>query len=167
MSEDQGSDEEAETGFGFGVRAGYAFTPRLSAYLNLSGARLDEDSFFGEDVTSSLGNAEIGLEARFPSPARTWTPYGNVGLQSTVMRVEFDGASDGRIDVTGGGLVLGGGVRFPLRPSLSADLGLEGFAGALTKVTLEAEGESESEDLDDVTYRGGRLRVGLTWTFGR
>lgn len=160
-------DGDAQTGGGFGLRLGYGFTPRFALYGNLAGASIksDDPDVFGDAERTTMANLELGGQLSFPSPARAFVPYLNLGLQGTAVTADD---SDGDVVVSGGGLVLGGGVRYHVQPAVALNLGLEGMAGAFTTITVDGD-DLEFDDLgiDDPTYRGARLRFGVTWFPGR
>lgn len=158
-----GRDETQASGGGLGVRLGYGFTRTVAVYLALQGASMEDE----DDASFTLGHADLGVQFSLARPSQALVPYLNVAL--TGVTAEFEDPFDavnvaGDVRYTGGGLTLGGGVRYHFSPGLAFNAGLEGYGGQFTEVTFDGEDTDVTTDLDeDVNLSGARLRIGLTW----
>jgi hypothetical protein len=165
ISNDGGDDDEGSGG-GLGLRLGYGFNRTLALYLALNGAAIEPENrrvfqeTTGED-TYGLGQADLGLQISFAHPRRALLPTLNVALSGVSATIE--GENDD-VEFRGGGLTLGGGLRYHFSPGLAVNVGLEGFAGTLNEVEVGGVTlDFDKLDLEQPEFSGGRLRFGLTW----
>ena len=162
-------DRETDGGGALGVRLGYGFNRRLALYAAVGGAAIKPDDntfeeFSGSD-TYGLGNVDLGLEVNFGNPARRLVPYLNVALSGVAATFDLPGTRD-ELTFSGGGLTLGGGLKYHFAPGLALNGSLQGYGGTFNRLELGGE-KFDDADFNDEDYRGARLGVGLTWYPGR
>jgi opacity protein-like surface antigen len=158
-------DEDAETGFGGGIIAGYGFNENLSVYLALDGASVSysDDDADGEKYT--LAQADLGLRYTFGSTASALRPYLNGAISGVGVSDEFEDEDSGEsVDVsyTGPGVTFGAGVQYFFNPKLAIDGSIQVSAGKLTTFKIDGE-EFGGEDDDDPSFTTSRLQIGLSW----
>jgi len=82
----------------WGIKAGYGFSRLFTLYLGIEGAEMNAGDFSGdENEEFGLGFAELGAQFNF----RTGKPA-----------AVFDPDEDSDITFTGGGITLGGGLKY-------------------------------------------------------
>jgi len=101
-----------DSGFGFGMSAGYALTTRLALYLNGGAARMNPDAG-GDDYT--LAHGDIGLRYTIGN----WAVRPSVDVAFSGRLVDID--TDDITELRGGGLSLGIGARYFLSPAFALD----------------------------------------------
>lgn len=151
------NQDEPDTGGGVALTLGYGFNNRLTLYLGLSGAGLKPDA--GGDEYA-LVHADLGLLVHFRAPDQAWVPYVNVALSGRASGFELPNDD---LVVSGGGLSLGGGIRYYVSPVLGLDLGALLTLGEYT----QAEFGGVKVDLSplnlDADAASFRLGFGLAW----
>lgn len=138
------SDDDTFTGAGGDLTLGYAVTPSITAYVQLSGSAGD-----GDVLSLSLGGASLG--ARYHLGQGALTPY--IGAAGTFHSATYEATGFGSVDYTGGGGEVEGGVRYAFSPSLGVT---GGVSAAFTSL-------SNDQRAVDVTTTVVRVSVGLSW----
>jgi hypothetical protein len=144
-------DDEADSGAGFGVTAGYGFTRNLSLYGQFSGATVDDE---GDEY--SVGHFDIGTRLHFRAPAKTVVPFIQAGISSRAVQVDFDGDE---VDGNGFGFAVGGGINVHFKPALALNAGVVWSVGDIGN--FKANGTSV--DLDSVGMTSARVQIGIVW----
>ncbi len=148
-------DDEWEGGGGLGLTLGYGFSKLFTLYVNADGATIDPDA--GKDYT--LAHGEIGGLFHFGSTRSKFRPYLDVALTGRTAEYEV-GPLD--VEVSGGALTFGGGVKYFASRALALDLGLKLSGGELTQTSA---GNLERDIEEDAA--SSRLNFGIVWHPGR
>lgn len=159
IDEDGGS--KAERGFGAGVKLGYGFSDRVSAFARLGGASINYDDDFEEDGSYAMGLFDLGARYSFGTLGTALRPYVEGGLAGTAISedIAVDGDTYG-VTFSGPGVFIGGGVEYFFQPKAALDAGLILGKGRFTTAEIDGETFDEVEDLDFTTIR---LAVGVTF----
>jgi opacity protein-like surface antigen len=146
-------EDESDTGGGLGLQIGYGFSPLVTLYLGLNGASMDSDDV--EDAYT-LAHVDLGTQLNFQSGRSAAVPYGLIALSGRAVTFETNA---GDITFSGGGVTLGGGLKYFLSPTFALDLGITGTFGPFT--SIEAGGVSV--EIDDINASSIRLGLGLSF----
>ena len=159
------SADDAATGGGLGLRAGYGFTKTISVFAALEGAGLDaENDLFGVQRATTLGAFDVGAEFHI-LPSRAIDPFVRVALNSTTARYDIEtvgNGSDGRLEVRGRGLTLGVGTQIRVARSLDIELALDVTGGEIQEFQV-TNGRFEGTVAIDEGFGTSRLGIGLVW----
>lgn len=156
QNQDVGSDA-VDTGGGFGVKLGYGFTKMYTLYLGLDVAGMSTENarmerLFGTSYT--LIYLDLGSQLNFRTGEKA-IPYLDVA-------VTFAGSGDSQggndLLLSGGGLSVGGGVKYFLLPSLALDGLVQFTSGGYSE--FDVNGDTADTD---VSYFGSRIEAGLSW----
>jgi len=154
-------DDRHGAGLG-GIWVGYGFNPTVMVYVQADGGQFDVDDATVEGEWT-MGHADLGVRFHFANPQRSWVPYLQVALSGRAVEVKDglvnDVAQTDNINLTGGGLTLGGGIVFYFNQSLGMDLQLDWTGGTFTTIEV---GSVSYNDLD-VEAQSARFAVGLSW----
>lgn len=150
---DGDDDQDAFSGAGLGLELGYGFSSGLALFLALDGGTLE-----GEDGLPDLdrGQADLGARIHFGGGRRSLVPFLELAFTGLVLEGEESGTD---VEYTGGGITVGGGVKYFLSRSLSVNGGVRLTSGALTEIEIDGD----REDLDDQAFTTGRILFGATW----
>ncbi len=156
-------DSETESGGGFGLRAGYGFSDRFTGYLAFDVAAIEpeEGAELLENESYGLGLLDLGVRANFPA-GRTIVPYAEAALTAQAAVFDFEGTDD-NINVTGGGLTVGGGAQFFVSRTLAIDLGLDLTFGEFTDARIDGEDSDIDLDIEDTSSLITRVGLGLSF----
>ena len=146
--------DENHTGGGLGIQFGYGFTPLITIYLGVNGSSMSTDNI--EDAYT-LAHVDLGSQFNFQSGRSALVPYGNIAFSFRQATIEF--ANNSEIDISGGGISLGGGLKYFVSPKIAVDLNLLGTFGTFTEVDLG----SASFDIDEIDAASFRLGLGLSF----
>jgi hypothetical protein len=154
-------ENEVDDGGGLGLRAGYGFTPTVTGYLAIEGARISSgnEDVFGVDSEYDLGVADLGAQFNL-LPSSKVNPFLRVAHNASSVRLNVERVSQNNDPVlNGSGLTLGGGAELRLSRKLAADRADDITGGRITSakyfdVIVEGEGDS---------YGIVRLGSGLVW----
>ena len=155
-----GYDEDefdTQTGGGLGVQIGYGVSNLITLFLGVDGSVMSND-----DVEDSftLTHVDLGAQFNLGKPRSAARPYGVIALTFRQATFEFDNANAPEVDFSGGGLTLGGGLKYFLSRALALDVGLNLTFGQFSDV--EVGGVTINNALD-INATSGRLAVGLSW----
>ncbi len=143
--------DDTHSGGGAGVMIGYGFSPLLTLYLALNGSVIDSD-----DLRDEYTLAHVDAGVRFNLVSRSpLVPYLTAGL--TFRQASFD-LNPGEMDFNGGGVTVGGGLKYYLSPPVALDVGLVGTVGTFTEVDFGRA----AFDIDDIGAASARLMIGLS-----
>ncbi len=150
------NQDDSDDGGGGALTLGYGFNDRITAYLSLAATGINPE----RSEEYALVHVDLGMLIHFQSPRSPWVPYVNVAL--TGRASGFDLPEDELI-VSGGGLSLGGGIRYYVSPVFGFDLGALLTLGEYT----EARFGGVTVDLDplnlDTDATSFRLGLGFAW----
>lgn len=139
------SDDDSVSGAGGDLTLGYAFSPALSVYANLSGSS-------GSNAPLNLSLSGVGLGGRFHINGGNAKLVPFVGAAASFQSATFtaDGFT-GSGDYSGAGGEVEGGLLYFFSPTLALDTGVSAaFAGL-------------SNSTDEFSASIVRLGVGLSW----
>lgn len=151
-------DDDTDSGQGFGIKAGYGFSPLFTAYLGIDGASMDVEDSVTQGVTAAeytLVYVDLGGRLNFRSGPNSLVPYldGSItGIASTYTTGVGDAV------FSGSGVSIGGGVQYFFSPQFAFNGGLDLTFGSYNEV--EVSGQTESVDLG---FTGARIDIGLSW----
>ena len=150
-----------ESGAGLAAQIGFGFTPKLALYAEAAGARMRSD-----DGNYGLGHFDVGARYHFANTKRALVPYLQAAFSARAASrddVVFDdgegGTTTGKLQVSGTGFTLGGGLQFFFTPKVALNTSLGWTLGEFSKVTFE----NVSVDGFDVDATTTRLNLGLSW----
>ena len=154
-------ENEVDDGGGLGLRAGFGFTPTVTGYLAIDGARISSgnEDVFGVDSEYDLGVIDLGAQFNL-LPSSKVNPFLRVALNASSARFNVERVSQNNDPVlSGSGLTLGGGAELRFSRKLAADLAVDITGGRIRSakyfdVIVEGEGDS---------YGIVRLGAGLVW----
>ena len=166
--------DEDGNGGGLGVKVGYGFTPVFTLYAGLDVAVLDEfdpaifgietrrrDLFFDDEI--AYFSFDLGTQFNFGSRRGKLVPYVDLALSYSGLAYELHGDVFGGEDVTvsGGGISVGGGLKYFIAPTVALDVSLTGTVNELEDVTIDG---------DEISFPGlefdagaARFGFGLSW----
>jgi hypothetical protein len=154
-------DGTNESGGGMGVRMGWGFTPRLTAFVGYDRASIESaDAQLADKY--SLGQVDLGLQYNFANSDRAWRPFVEAAAtrRSMYADVTLDDGSTADMSASGLGMSIGGGFQYFFSAPWAISTGLNYTFGSFTK----GEMDGVSADLDPaISARGARLNVGLSW----
>lgn len=146
-------DFDAESGAGFGIKAGYNINTNFAIFLGLDGATIDPD--VGESY--GLGHFDIGVEGRIGNSDSKFRPYGRLSYLG-MAAVQDDPSGD--IEITGSGIGLGGGLYYFFTDNLALDVALVKSWINVSEVKVGSNSASIDEDAET-----GRFMLGLSYHF--
>ena len=153
--------DRAEAGGG-GVYVGYGLNRRFTLFLQLDGARFDEQSTGEVEGDWTLAHAEVGVRFNFANSLRSWIPFVQASLGRRAVNVRdpiVDGTPEEEVDFSGAALTLGGGISYYLSPAWSLEAALLITGGEFS--TLRVNNVSVSGFDEDAT--SSRLNLGVRW----
>lgn len=146
LEEDTDADREPLTGTALGVELGYGFSSGLALFLNAdAGGRAGE--------TEGMTQVDLGARMNFGAGRRALVPFMEAAVTGAVLD-EADG-----VTLSGGGVTVGGGVRYFLTRRLSLDAGVRATRGAFS----EREADGVREEIEDRPFVTSRVALGATW----
>lgn len=148
-------DVDTESGGGIGIGLGYGLTELISLYAQLDAAAINPD---GGD-TYALAHFDLGAQFTFLSTDTPWRPYLDVALAGRAAEWE---SILGDIETSGGGISVGGGVKYFISLPVALDLGLKWTVGELSDFTIG--GYSQEIEADATS---ARFTIGISWYPGR
>lgn len=153
-------DGDGVGGGGLGIKAGYGFSRLFTLYLGIDGASMNAGNFPGdnnnEDEKFAMALVELGGQFNFKTAKPAAVPYAEVALSAQAIQFDPDQIAD--ITFTGGGLSLGGGLKYFVSTTLALDLGLSLTFGNFNEVEF-ANQTAEIDQNSVIT----RLNFGLSW----
>lgn len=149
-------DDRDATGGGLGLRIGYGFNDRFTAYLGLDGAEMSDADFEGLPGDEDLGTAVVELGGRFHFRTRErWVPFaeGSISLIGLV----FDDDEGREVGYGGPAGSVGAGLMFFAAPTVAIEAG-----GSFTAGELQHR-EFEGVDTDvGIATAAVRIHVGVS-----
>lgn len=148
--------DDIESGSGFGLRLGYGVTQRVELFAELAGTALEVPP--GYDAYG-LGQLDLGARYNFRGPAAAARPYLSLAYATRVIMFEDEST---RVELAGGGLSAGLGLRYFLTRGFALDAGLGIASGDATQGRLDG---GDWTDLGDDAFRftTTRLSLGISW----
>lgn len=156
----EGEDDNGAAGGGLSV--GYGFNRTFMLFAQLDGAQFDDQVSGDVEGDWRLGHVDLGGRYHFASTSRRWVPYAQAAFTFRAVTVEdpmVDGVRRNEVELSGGGLTLGGGLAVHISEAFSLDAQLLWTGGEFT--TLRVDNVSVSGF--DVDATSGRFNLGVAW----
>jgi opacity protein-like surface antigen len=154
-------ESERETGGGFSAQLGWGFTRRFTLLADASGAVLG-----GDDEEFVLVHFDLLGRFHLGSTRGKWIPYLEGGLSARVAAVDDliidDGSGNPQqvdLEISGGGLTLGGGILYHLSPAWALGASLRITSGEFSTVKFN----NVSIEGFEVDATSTRFNIGVTW----
>jgi hypothetical protein len=152
------AQDDSDGGGTFGIQVGYGFSRLFTLYAGLDLGGMEGENSFTQAALQSdeYGAATFQLGGQFHF--RTYeklVPFFDVAL--TGIGMGSDTSGEDRL-LSGGGLSVGGGVKYFVSPVFALNGGL--YFGSGTWDELEVGDETTDVGAG---YDSGRLRVGVSW----
>lgn len=147
---------------GAGLSVAYGFNRSFALFLQLDGARFDDQATADVEGDWTLGHVDLGLRYSFANSLRKWVPYVQAAVDLRAVTVKnpvVDGAERDEAELSGSGLTLGGGIAYHFTETFALDAQLLWTAGEFT--TLRVENVTVSGF--DVDADSGRFNLGVSW----
>ena len=155
-TDDETQDFRVESnGGGLVLLAGYSFNRVFSLELDITGAGHQTTN---PDITANFGGFELLAHYRW-RPGRNFRPYVKGGLG--VYGVTLQGNGDS-VNVTGGGVPLGGGFDYFFTNHFSLGLDLTHHIIEYNQVEVDLGGSTVGFDIDE---DGAQTALGLAFNF--
>lgn len=155
------NDGDTDSGGGLALFGGWGFTPQLALFVEASAASIDS-----EGETWTLAHADLGLRYHFTGATRKFVPFVEgaiTGRLGSFEDIDFDDEDGVDVELTGGGVTLGGGFLYFFNKSLGLSTDLKWTTGEFDKVKVG----NVSVDGLDIDATTSRFNLGLTWFPGR
>lgn len=146
-------DMDAESGGGFGIKAGYAINPNIGLFLGLDGATIEPE--VGEDY--GLGHFDLGVEGRIAVSGSKFWPYARVSYLG-MAAVQDDPSGD--VEISGAGYGLGAGFYYFFTSQMALDVSFTKSWVNITDIKIGSNSVTVDEDAET-----GRLMLGLSYYF--
>jgi len=147
---------------GGGLIVGYGLNRNITLLLQLDGAQFDEQSTGTVEGDWQMGHVDLGIRYSFANSLRRWVPYlqGAFGYRSvSVQDPIVDNTQREEVEISGGGLTLGGGLDFYFTESFALDVQLLWTGGEFN--TLRVDNVSATGF--DVDATSARFNLGVAW----
>lgn len=147
---------------GGGIAVGYGLNRNFTIFAQLDGAEFDEQPAGDLEGDWRLGHVDLGARYHFASSLRRWVPYLQAAFAYravTVGDAVFEGAQADEVELSGGGLSLGGGLGYYLNESFALDAQLIWTSGEFTTLRID----NTSRTGFDVDATSGRFNLGIVW----
>jgi hypothetical protein len=151
---------EQESGGGVGLSLGWGISRRVALFVggDITEVDINNPDFDGSFFFVML---DLGVRVSFRAPEHKLVPYAVVALTGMAANadVRLTPFTSSEVELTGGGLTLGGGVQYFVIPTLALDAQLLGTGGSFSEIRIG----SVSSDIDEVDATAGRFTIGITW----
>lgn len=147
---------------GGGLIVGYGLNRNVTLLVQLDGAQFDEQSTGTVEGDWQMGHVDFGVRYSFANSLRRWVPYlqGAFGYRSvSVQDPIVDNVQRQEVEISGGGLTLGGGVDFYFTQTFALDVQLLWTGGEFN--TLRVDNVSATGF--DVDATSARFNLGVAW----
>lgn len=149
---------DTQSGGGFGVQFGYGVSRLVTLFIGVNGASMSNNDI--EDGVT-LAHVDLGVQLNFGRERSAVRPYGAIAATFREETFDFGAANQNvEIDFSGGGLTLGGGLKYFFSPPVALDVGVDLTFGTFSDVQ---SGGVILQNVVDIDASSGRLKVGLSW----
>ena len=155
-------NEDRNEAGGGGLIVGYGVNRNITLLVQFDGAQFDEQSTGDLEGDWRMGHVDFGVRYSFANSLRSWVPYlqGAFGYRSvSVQDPIVDNVQREEVEISGGGLTLGGGVDIYFAETFALDLQLLWTGGEFN--TLRVDNVSATGF--DVDATSARFNVGVAW----
>ncbi|MFN8355047.1 MAG: outer membrane beta-barrel protein [Spirosomataceae bacterium] len=145
-------DENAGSGYGIGLRAGYGITQLYEVFVQYDKSFMDVQKIDAQSF--NYQHIDAGLRFNFGSTTRPFRPFVEAGYsarQMSLNKVFLAVNNYGNLDVKGGGLYLGGGFNYFV--ALPVALTLKGSLNPGGKGDVYVNNTSIGDKADLSTFR--------------
>ena len=155
-----GLRDEHQSGGGFSAQLGWGFTRLFTLLADASGAVLNQD-----DEELVLVHFDLLGRFNFTNPRRAWVPFVDVGIsariagQDDAVVVVEDETQTVDLEMSGGGLTVGGGLDYHVTPAIALGASVRWTVGEFSTVKFN-NAEFDGFKMDATSTR---LNLGVTW----
>ena len=151
-------DFNTQSGGGLGIQFGYGVSNLVTLFIGVDGSVMSSEDV---DGSYALAHVDLGSQFNFGKPRSAVRPYGVIALTFRQATFDLEGGNQNvEIDFSGGGLTLGGGLKYFFSRAVALDVGLNLTFGEFTDVQV---GGVTVQDALDLNATSGRFMVGLSW----
>ena len=143
-------NEDADTGGGIGLKAGYNFNTNFALFINLDGSNMSPDE--GNDY--ALAHFDLGGEGRLGNQESSFRPFGRISL------LGMAASGDDDVEISGGGFGLGVGLYYFVNHNFAFEVG---YTHSWIQINEVKVGSVSVEVEEDATT--GRLGLGFQYHF--
>ena len=156
-------EDDRETGGGFSAQLGWGFNRRFMLLVDASGAVMNGDD--DEDEQFVLVHGDLLGRFHFVSPTRAWVPFIEGGISARVagkddIQLATDPPQTVDLEISGGGITFGGGIRYHVRPAIALGASLRFTVGEFSTIKFNSVSVDDAFELDATSTR---LMFGVTW----
>lgn len=153
-------EKERESGGGFSAQLGWGFTRLFTLLVGASGAAMgpDDDQFV-------LVHFDLLGRFNFTKPDRAWVSFVEGGISARVagqdnsVVIGTGGPQEVDLEISGGGLTVGGGVEYFVAPAWALGANLRWTVGEFSTVKFN----NVSVDGFELDAKSTRLTFGVSW----
>jgi len=153
-------DSDTENGGGLTLQLGYGFTPKFALFFEGAGAAMDSEGPW------TLAHFDFGARYHFANSSRALVPFleaafsGRAGRGDDAVFYDENGnPQTGRMEITGGGFTVGGGLLYFFNPKLALNTQLKLTTGEFTTVKFR----NVSIDGFEIDATSTRFNIGISW----
>lgn len=146
-------NDDADTGGGIALEAGYNFNTNFAVFVNLDGSSLSPE----EGDNYGFAHFDLGVEGRLGNSESSFRPYGRASVLAAVAKQEGE---EGDLEISGGGFGLGVGLHYFVNNNFAFKVG---YTHSFINIS-EVKFGSVSIEVDE-DGSSGRLGVGFTYHF--
>lgn len=154
-------EKERHSGGGFSGQVGWGFTRLFTLLVDASGAVMDQD----EDNEFVLVHFDLLGRFNFNNGHRAWVPFVEGGIsarvagQDNTIVIGDNGPQQVNLEISGGGITLGGGIQYYVAPAWALGASLRWTTGEFSTVKFN----NVSIDGFELDATSTRLNLGVTW----
>ena len=154
-------EKERHSGGGFSGQVGWGFTRLFTLLVDASGAVMDQD----EDNEFVLVHFDLLGRFNFNNGRRAWVPFVEGGIsarvagQDNTVVIGDNGPQQVNLEISGGGITLGGGIQYYVAPAWALGASLRWTTGEFSTVKFN----NVSIDGFELDATSTRLNLGVTW----
>jgi opacity protein-like surface antigen len=155
-------DQDRNDAGGAGLTVGYGLNRNVTLLVQLDGAQFDEQSTGAVSGDWTMGHVDLGVRYHFANSLRRWVPYLQGALTYRAVGVSdpvVEGDRVNEVEISGGGLTLGGGIDIYFNETFALDVQLLWTGGEFS--TIRVNNTSRSGFDFDAT--SARFNVGVSW----
>lgn len=146
-------NDDADTGGGIALEAGYNFNTNFAVFVNLDGSSLSPE----EGDNYAFAHFDLGVEGRLGNSESSFRPFGRASILGAVASQD---SAEGDLEISGGGFGLGVGLHYFVNQNFAFKVGYTHSFININEVKLG----SVSIEIDE-NGNSGRLGVGFTYHF--
>lgn len=155
-------DQDRNDAGGGGIQVGYGLNRNITVFVQLDGAQFDEQATRNLEGDWTMGHVDLGVRYYFANSLRSWIPYLLAAFDYRAVAVNdpvVDDLQRDEVEISGGGLSLGGGLHYYVAESVALDTHLIWTAGEFNTLRID----NASVTGFDVDAKSTRFNLGLVW----